>query len=247
VVRMYSGPYNTPMALARSPFAAVFWPLLAPILFVNVGVVLAGFFTFGWSFEQFGDGGSLQAQWTIFLVINAILFAAMSLWSERIGAGPFAGGLELESDWLAISVLSGPVVLLGTTLLLGSVVGQEDPNWMFRETSARDLLGPAAIGLSMIFAAVFLLPIVEEVAYRGIAMGFLLGRGVTPMVAGAITAAAFAATHLQYTLLGMFPIFVMGLYLAWLRAATGTVAAPIMAHISANAVSMALFVAANAP
>ncbi|MEO0755161.1 MAG: CPBP family intramembrane glutamic endopeptidase [Pseudomonadota bacterium] len=244
---MFSGPYNTPLALARSPFAAVFWPLIAPILFLNIGVVLAGLFTFGWAFEQFEDGGSLQNQWLILAVVQIALFAAMSLWSERVGAGPFAGSLALDGDWLAISALTGPVILLGTTILVGLLVGNGDPNWMFRDEQAHPQLGAGAIGLSMVAATVLLVPLTEEMAYRGVAVGFLLGRGVPPLLGGVVTSAVFAATHLQYSLFGMVPIFIMGLYLAWLRVATGTVSAPIAAHMSANAISMALFITTNQP
>ncbi|MEL6210844.1 MAG: CPBP family intramembrane glutamic endopeptidase [Pseudomonadota bacterium] len=242
---MFQGPYNTPRPLGSAPFAAVFWPLLAPILFVNIIVLAARVAAFDWAFGPVDEGGSLRVQWTILLVAHASLFAAMSLWSERVGAGPFAGSLLLDGDWLAISALTGPVVLLGTTLLTGLLVGGDDPNWMFREAPVLDLLGPGAIGLSMVAAAVFVIPIAEEIAFRGVALGFLLSRGLPPLVAGLVTAAVFAATHQQYNLFGMLPIFIMGLYLAWLRVVTGSIAAPIIAHMAANGVSTAIFIGAN--
>ncbi|MEM0985717.1 MAG: type II CAAX endopeptidase family protein [Pseudomonadota bacterium] len=243
---MFQGPYNTPVSLGRAPIAAVFWPIIAPILFLNVGVLLAGFLTQGWVLEQFEEGGSPPMQWLILLVIQAILFAAMSFWSDRAGAGPFAGSLKIESDWIGIAALTGPLVLLGSTLLIGILVSRDDPNWMFRDPQANPLLTRDAIGLSMIAAGGILIPITEEMAFRGIALGFLLNRGLTPLSAGVVTAVVFAALHPQYTLLGMVPVFIMGLYLAWLRIATGSITAPIVAHMSANLVSLTLFIAANA-
>lgn len=244
---MFKGPYNTPRALGNAPLAAIFWPLLAPILFVNAGVILAEILTLGWASRQFAETGSPAAQWMILLVIQAILFAAMSWWSERAGAGPFAGTLRMEGDWVAIACLTGPVVLLGTTMLTGILVGGDDPNWMFRNGQERALLSREAIGLSMVAAAALLVPITEEMAFRGIALGFLLSRGLSPLAASLITAALFAFTHQQYNLFGMLPIFIMGLYLGWLRIATGTIGAPILAHMSANAASLALFIATNQP
>ncbi len=242
---MFQGPYNTPRALAHTPMAAIFWPLLAPLLFVNAGLILAELVTFGWASQQFSQEGSPAAQWTILIVIQALLFAAMSVWSERAGAGPFAGSLKIDGDWAAISALTGPVVLLGSSLLTGLLVGGEDPNWMFRDNEARALLSREAIGLSMIAAAAVLMPITEEMAFRGIALGCLLSRGVSPLFASLVTAAVFAGIHQQYTLLGMLPVFIMGLYLGWLRVATGSIAAPILAHMTANTASLGLFIAAT--
>ena len=242
---MFSGPYNTPPVFRHTPIAALFWTLLAPVLFLNIGILIAGAVTGGWATAQFQDGGSPAQQWTVLVLLQCLLFAAISLWAQRMGAGPFAGSMKLDSDWLAISAMTGPVILLGTSILVGLLVGGTDPNWMYREEFDLQLMSSAAIGWSMLLGTVLLFPLTEEIAFRGVALGWLLARGIPPALSALAISLLFAAAHQQYSLMGMIPIFVMGLYLCWLRVATGTIAAPIVSHMSANAISVGLFIAAN--
>ncbi len=224
------------LSLASHPWHAAYWAILAPTLYALiivrisvsmmpvVGEVLAG--------ER---PGTENLQWLIYTLISFLVLIRMTQWADRIGAGPFAGTMRARQDWLALSALLGPVVLMGGYAVAGALFGGGDPDWAFREERDLDLLGPAGFGLMMIANVVILSPIVEEVAFRGILLGCLLGRGAPPGVAAVGSSAAFAGMHFQYTLIGLVPIFATGMFFAWLRIRTGGMAAPIVAHMAANA------------
>ncbi|MEL6569806.1 MAG: CPBP family intramembrane glutamic endopeptidase, partial [Pseudomonadota bacterium] len=72
-------------------------------------------------------------------------------------------------------------------------------------------------------------------------MGSILAKGITPVVATLVSAFLFTAIHLQYSPLGLIPVFIMGLYLGALRTISQSMAPPIVAHISANLISMIVF------
>lgn len=236
-----TGPYNTPLTLARRPLAALFWSMLAPTVFLYGLMLPLDVVTLGWAGRQFGEGGSLGGRWQVLVIVNFLMLAAMSWWAERVGAGPFAGRMRTDTDWLAIGAVTGPVVLLGSLALVGALVGDGTGDWVYRRDADTSLLTRAALGPSMIVYAVLLAPLAEELAFRGIALGCLIARGWSPVAAAVLTSAGFAVIHLQYTPAAMVPVFITGLYLAWLRVHSGSMAVPIAAHISANAVSMAVF------
>lgn len=84
-------------------------------------------------------------------------------------------------------------------------------------------------GLVMIVAA----PIAEELAFRGLMFSALLKRGVPPWLVVLITALVFAALHLEPTRLAL--LFVAGIVLGVVRLRTGSLTAPIVAHMVINA------------
>ena len=86
----------------------------------------------------------------------------------------------------------------------------------------------------MFASLVLLAPILEEVTFRGVALGCLLGRGVPVAAAIGIQAVGFALVHLQYTPAAMFSVFILGLFLGWLRIASKSIAVPILAHMAVN-------------
>jgi membrane protease YdiL (CAAX protease family) len=95
----------------------------------------------------------------------------------------------------------------------------------------------SAIGL--VLAVVLIGPVVEELIYRGLLMGVLLARGWTPVAAIAMSAAVFAAQHIQYGWIGMVTVGIYGLALGALRIAGGGLFAPVLAHILINATATA--------
>ncbi len=224
--------------LARRPMAAVFWPVLAPVMFTYLIAALINLATGGWVASQFSEGGSVRGQLIVLILAHLALFAAMSFWAERIGAGPFAGRLSGAADWFALGALTGPVVLILTTALVAGLFAGDDSGWMYREGFDPSLLNVGAGSLLLASYAIILAPLIEEMAFRGIALGCLLGRGWNPAMAAIVTAGAFAATHVHYTLPAMIPVFILGLYLALLRIFSGSIAVPIIAHASANGLVM---------
>jgi uncharacterized protein len=75
-------------------------------------------------------------------------------------------------------------------------------------------------------------PICEEIAFRGLLFGALEKRGWSAGPTVVVSAAAFAAFHLEPT---RFPVlFVIGLVLGWVRAHTGSTRASMAAHMANN-------------
>ncbi|MEO0607101.1 MAG: CPBP family intramembrane glutamic endopeptidase [Pseudomonadota bacterium] len=232
------GPYNTPLTLAREPLMAFFWAVLAPVLFLTGGVLVAQIFIP--AFEP-GSASEIEAHHTLWLatcVAMGLWFAVMSAWSEWLGAGAFAGQMRASTRWIVIALLAGPVLLIGPNIVVSSFM-QED-GWQYREEVNEALFAPQNWSLAYLFIAVILAPIVEEVAFRGVAFGALISRGLSGPAAIVLSSLAFAISHLQYSPAAMLIVFVSGVGFAVLRLLSGTVLVPIVAHMTANAVVLLL-------
>lgn len=235
------GPFNAPMTLASRPRMALFWMVFAPTVFVLAFSMIGNALSGGSLSETLQPGTPAGPRFLIFCVVQAGLFAALTLWSDRIGAGPLGGPLGASADWIAIGALTGPIVLQLTSQATASVFAEPYPYWPFRESFDTTLVGRDALGPSMLLLVILLVPVLEEVTFRGVGMGCLLARGWSPLTATVLTAAIFTALHYQYVLPALVPVFIAGLYLGALRVISGGMAAPIAAHVSANGISALAF------
>lgn len=238
---------HVPPGLARHTFHAWWWTVGAPMLYPTAVFVLLGLIAPGVYETLFGDGAPPEPQWQVYAAITLVVAWRLSLWSEREGFGPLAGPLNLRWDWALAAALLGPVLVIGAPVLVGALTGQSDGNWAWREEADADLLLRDPGNLTMLALAVLLAPYVEEVGFRGVAMGALIARGLPGIAATVITALVFALTHFQYTPLGMLAIFLVGLGLGALRLASRGMAAPLIAHASGNAAVFWLASAAPGP
>ena len=227
-------PYNIPAALVSRPFAAVFWAVLAPTVVLYALSFLLNLVSGGWVAQTLGETGSVEGQWMLFALAHFLLFAVMSLWSDAIGAGPFAGPMRASGDWVAIAAITGPVVHVITVSMVTLAFSGGDPDWMYREGFDTRLFSPGAFTPMMIVFVVLLAPLVEEVAFRGIALGCLIGRGWSPVAATVLTSAVFAGLHVNYVPAALIAVFITALYLSLLRIASGSMAVPLIAHIATN-------------
>ncbi len=91
------------------------------------------------------------------------------------------------------------------------------------------------------FAVALLAPVAEEIFFRGFLYGGLRARiGVI----GAMIASTFFFTALHFSIDAFIPIFVLGLFLAWLYEKTGSLYPGIILHAANNGVAViALFIA----
>ncbi|MEM9939711.1 MAG: type II CAAX endopeptidase family protein [Pseudomonadota bacterium] len=222
-----NGPHNTPLALGREPMTAVFWVIFAPFLFqVFVLAIVASLWPGSY-------GEDMRAAWFGLCLAGILQFAALSYWLEHQGAGPFAGEMRITGDWLILSIILGPVILFVPQIVAGFMMaGQE--NWQYADEQQREAFSPANWTMTYVFFVVLLAPIVEEVTYRGVAIGAMLARGWSPAAAAVVSSGAFAIIHLQYSLAAMITIFCAGLGFAALRIVSGRLSVPIIAHCAAN-------------
>ncbi len=227
------GPYHTPQALAREPLMAFFWVILAPVVFLTGGALIAGQFIPAFETGSEAEISAYHTLWLATCVAMALWFALMSFWSDWLGAGPFAGRVKAESRWLIIAVLIGPVLLIAPSLIVGSFMSED--GWQYRQEVNDAIFAPENWTLAYIFIAIVMAPVVEEITFRGIAFGALVTRGIGPIGAIILSSAAFAISHLQYSPAAMLVVFLSGIGFAVLRVLSGTVIVPIVAHSVANA------------
>lgn len=238
------GPHKTPLALAREPWMAVFWVVLAPVLFLTGAAMIALEFVPSFEPGTVDEINAYQSLWLVSCVAMAAWFGTMSLWSSAIGAGPFAGEMRTDTVWLWIGGILGPLILIVPSLLVGSFMSEA--GWQYREEVNEAVFDPQNWSLAYIFVAVIMAPIVEEVAFRGVAFGAIVARGLSPSAAIMMSSLAFAFSHLQYSPAAMFVVFLSGVGFAFLRMMSGTVIVPIIAHMTANANVLLLnWIAAN--
>lgn len=238
---MSEAPHATPPVLAQHPLSALFWAFAAPMLFPALATFVL--ITILGPGQAWMLGG--ERQWQVMAVSHLALFALMSRWSEQVGAGAFAAPVRAHGDWVVMAGLLGPLVLHGTALIVALAVAGGDPNWMYRDGADTRMFSPDRLTPSLVAFAVILAPVVEEIAFRGIALGCLLARGWSPLTAAALTSAGFAAVHMQYAPVALIPVFAAGLLFAWLRIRSGSIGPAIVAHASANALALVLFAVAE--
>ncbi|MEJ5997826.1 CPBP family intramembrane glutamic endopeptidase [Corynebacterium sp. H130] len=102
------------------------------------------------------------------------------------------------------------------------------------ESAAATGLVPAwALALGLLSFTV-IGPILEEIVFRGVLM-HELGKLVRPVWVVVLSAAIFMAIHLAVP---VFPfLFVMGVFLAWMRLWHGSLWPPVLAHMCGNTIA----------
>ena len=173
------------------------------------------------------SGYGLRLAWV--LVAIALTGAVGLLWPD----GPSALGLSPGGGIGAIIV--GLVVGgIAAAILVGGL-------WLAGGSSPLPVLRPSDIGWAAVNATTTAL--VDELAFRGAAMGLLLVAGADPGLAVVGQAIAYAlATRLARAEGGMLPLLatlLFGLLAGWLALATGGLLAPIVAHLVVRATALA--------
>jgi hypothetical protein len=108
--------------------------------------------------------------------------------AEWRAAMPLAAPSRAELGWaLGCLPLAVGAFLLGSTL--GSFLG-------FELSGVGYSLSDTATLAAVVFGGVIVAPLVEELLFRGLLLGSLLDRGFSPLVAGGVSVAVFAAIHI---------------------------------------------------
>lgn len=146
-------------------------------------------------------------------------------WLRNIGYGMVA--------YLAIIPILGAVMLI--TQYITQLVDYEVPVQPIVRVLIEEEKPPVLL-FSTLFAAVFG-PVAEEIFFRGFVYSALKKKiGVFWSIFS--TAAVFAVLHAH--LVGLVPIFVLGVLLAYLFEKTGSLVAPIAVHIAHNLAMLVL-------
>jgi membrane protease YdiL (CAAX protease family) len=73
-------------------------------------------------------------------------------------------------------------------------------------------------------------PLWEELLFRGFLLSSIAGSALGFWPGAALATAAWAALHLEYTVLGLLEVFLMGLYFSWVLWRTGSLWPALICH-----------------
>lgn len=180
------------------------------------------------------NGVDAEIGWPL-IVTAASGWAVMAGWpivaSRRKGNGP------VRDFGLRVSRLAARIAIGG---FLAAVAAASVAAWVITRVSGpfESVAGQLALqqhGVVLwVFAAatVLLAPVCEEIAFRGLLYGALEKRGMGDVPIVFVSAALFAAYHVEPT---RFPLlFALGLALGEVRRRTGSTGAAIMTHVGIN-------------
>lgn len=221
--------------LAEHPWHALFFAVCAlyvygAFMFTLAGLVSPDLVTL----VRANDPGAISQIWVVQCALFLVIFVHMSFWAEKVGAGPFA--VPVDTSWRSAmgALIVGPMVYFVIMSFCFRVLSGGAEDWAYTDDDVATVMSQTAVTGAMIGAVVIIGPIFEEVAYRGIGMGFLLGRGLHPALAIGLSAFIFAISHTQYKLPVIFGVFLFGVFLGILRLKTRSIGPPILAHMSVN-------------
>ena len=171
---------------------------------------------------------------TLFILVsNPITIAVLWLAARLARANP--------PDYLGLVWPSKRDVVIGLILLVG-LIGLSD---VLLYLSGRELITPFQLQsyttagaegwlLALWVAAVIVAPAGEEILFRGFLFrGFVTSeRSVWPAIV--VISLLWAALHIQYDWAGMLQIFVIGLFLGWVRWTSGSVLLTFFLHALFN-------------
>jgi membrane protease YdiL (CAAX protease family) len=180
--------------------------------------------------------GSAILGWLAVVVGTALWLRLRRAWQPT-----WLTGHRPRSGWLAGLIGAGGAVggFLVVQLVVGLLIwvtGQEPP-----QQEIFDLMGDPTVALVLSLIAVFVAPVVEEIIFRGVLQD-VLARRLSWGLAAILQSAIFSAIHIET--LTSPPMFLalglLGYLFTWLRRWTGSLVAPIIAHLVFNAISMLL-------
>lgn len=233
-----AGRYNVPAGLERHPLNVLWWTFVAlPFYMAAVGLLLSQLApgTYQDLVGDTGDPNQDAALWVAVVLVELMVFWRMTRWSIRNGLGSAVGSLALPANWVLLAIFLSLAELWFVPTILESVFQPIETYWGWRDPEEARAFAETALTGAALASLIIMSPVLEEITFRGMAMGWMLARGIPPIMTVVVTSAAFAMLHTQYTPLGMIPIFTAGLLYGWLRLASGSVAIPIIAHMTANA------------
>lgn len=189
------------------------------------------------------DGDVLAGPWLLAAIaIPPLVQLAHVTWIARTRGAGLAADFRLRIKGSDVATGAGlcvaGLVLAGITATIIFEVLDQEPT-----AAAAELVQDSEDGNGLtiwiyLFAllAATLIPLVEELVYRGLWWSVLEKRGVPPVAVLFITSAIFAVVHLEPVRTPV--LFVLGLAIGLGRLVTGRIAASIAAHMYVNAIGM---------
>jgi membrane protease YdiL (CAAX protease family) len=188
-----------------------------------------------------GGEGELSPIGAAVLLLSTQVALLLVSWLLVFRPGALAGLPSLPGRNAAAAVTAGLGwglgAWVGATVVAGAVIAglqaigiEPEPQVAGKAIATVD---PWLVVLSVVIMA----PVAEEVFFRGVVFN-ALRREVGRRWAFLGSAALFGVIHLE--LVGVVPLFLLGLALAWIYERTDNLLAPVAMHATVNAISVAL-------
>jgi uncharacterized protein len=171
---------------------------------------------------------------TLFILISNPITVAILLLAVRLLRSNAADYLALH--WASKrDVITGLVVLVGVIALSDALLYLSGRALVtpFQLQSYTTALAEGWLP-AMLFAAIIVAPAGEEIMFRGFLFrGFVRSeRSAWPAIV--VISLLWAALHMQYDWTGLLQIFVIGLFLGWMRWRSGSTLLTFLLHILFN-------------
>lgn len=232
---LYPGCPATAVAAAESgvPLRPARWGIGDVVAMILISIALAAVGSLALS--------AVDAPLSLSIIVGGLLgWAGLAGWpiiaTTRRGNGPRIDlGLRLTWSDVRTGVVGGLIALAVAAMVavvLMRFVGTFDS--AAGEAAAR-LLQDGDRGAIVVFSLMILIgaPIVEEIAFRGLAFGAVRKRGLGAGWAIVISAVLFSLMHIEPTRIPL--LLGIGLVLGWVRARTGSTGSAMIAHAVVNA------------
>ena len=175
------------------------------------------------------------AQLSVFLVgfqiTSIVLTLAVAPYFARSPQTLLPLGWPRRALWI---IGASTIALFMIMLTFGTIVYVFDNQAFVGDVKPFADMAQTRLWWGLLIGAAIGAPIAEELLFRGLLFGVLrdtrIGFAGTLMV----TAAFWAALHMQYSFYGLAAIFCIGLYLGWLREKTGSLIPPMVCHALYN-------------
>ncbi len=190
-----------------------------------------------------GDGDRFAGAWLPIVVTVPPLIQVVHLgWVARSKGRGLVSDFGLSFDRRDPAVAAGLWIaaMAGATVaasIIVRVIG-ESPNAAVAELAENSENGGGITIwiLLLVVAAITVIPLTEELLYRGLWWSALAKRGVDERWILVITSLIFAAVHLEPSRTPV--LFAIGLAIGWGRLRTGRIGAGIIAHSMINTLGM---------
>jgi membrane protease YdiL (CAAX protease family) len=134
------------------------------------------------------------------------------------------------------AAVAGIVVGWPTTTILSDALGVS----RYTIPSVTSPVGTA----SLFFGAIVVAPVVEEILFRGLLVGYLLDRGYGPAVTGGLSVAVFSGIHVFVGgVAGVLNALLLGALLTWLRLRFDNLVGAWLMHLVNNALEFGVAIA----
>jgi CAAX protease family protein len=211
-----------------------------------MGIFFGASLVFGLVAVSLSSGDGLDGAWLLVAVFAPpIVQLVYILWLGRTRGRGVGADFGLRAGRRALRDLPIGVGLGVAGLFLAGLTATAIVELFDREptAAAADLVldSEAGAGLTIwiyLFAvlAATLVPVIEELVYRGLWWSALEKRGMHPYVILVVTSGVFAIVHLEPLRTSI--VFVLGMAIGAGRLITGRIGASIVAHMFVNALSM---------